>query len=181
MSIRYSQPFWVSILAFCLVSPLALAEPAEDTARAEAAYRTGDMVKAMTLWRQAANQNYAVAQARLGEVLDVAEQDEEAVSWFRKAAEQGNAAGEFGLGHMYASGEGIEKDIGKALYWIRRAADQDYLLAVEMLSRAYQIGDLGLSVDMQQSKLWENRGSAIKNSADAAAKTIEKTEQGQGK
>jgi TPR repeat protein len=32
---------------------------------------------------------------------------EEAVSWYRKAAEQGYAEAQFNLGIMYATGEGI--------------------------------------------------------------------------
>ena len=180
MGTRHGQPCWAAILAFGLLSSVALADPAQDTASAEEAFRVGDLVKAMTLLTRAAEQNYPAAQARLGELLDVAEQNEEAVRWFRKAADQGNAAGEFGLGHMYAAGEGVEKDAGKAAYWVRRAAEKDYPPAVDMLAQAYRMGDLGLSIDIQQSQFWETRGRALKNGA-AAGKTMEKAGQGQGK
>ncbi|MCL5059879.1 MAG: sel1 repeat family protein [Candidatus Thermoplasmatota archaeon] len=180
MDISHGQPFWVGILAFGLLSAVALADPAQDTAHAEEAFRVGDLVKAMALLKQAAEQNYPPAQARLAELLDVAEQNEEAVRWFRKAADQGSAAGEFGLGRMYAAGEGVEKDAGKAVFWIRRAAEKDYLPAVDVMAQAYRIGDLGLAIDIQQSQFWETRSQTLKKDT-AAGKTMEKSEQGQGK
>ena len=36
----------------------------------------------------------------------------EAVRWFRTAAEQGLAAGQYGLGLMYANGEGPPSSVG---------------------------------------------------------------------
>ena len=180
MGIKHDQPFWVGIWAFALLSSVALADPTQDTAHAEEAFRVGDMVKAMVLWTRAAEQNYPAAQTRLGELLDVAEQNEEAVGWFRKAADQGDAAGEFSLGRMYATGEGIGKDTEKAVYWIHRAAEKDYLPAVEMLAQAYRIGDLGLSIDTRQSQFWESKARTLKNDV-AAKEMMEKNKQGQGK
>ena len=34
----------------------------------------------------------------------------EAVKWYRKAAEQGNATAQSNLGHRYYNGEGVAKD-----------------------------------------------------------------------
>ena len=34
----------------------------------------------------------------------------QAVYWFRKAADQGNAGAQYNLGAMYAKGEGVPKD-----------------------------------------------------------------------
>jgi TPR repeat protein len=51
--------------------------------------------------------------------------DAEAVRWYRKAAEQGNAAGQTNLGWMYAEGRGgLAKDDGEAVRWYRKAAEQ---------------------------------------------------------
>lgn len=53
------------------------------------------------------------------------EQDEEqAVYWYRKAAEQGYAPGQLMLGEMYSEGLGIEQDDTQAVYWYRKAAEQ---------------------------------------------------------
>ena len=53
------------------------------------------------------------------------EQDkEEAVKWYRKAAEQGNADAQNTLGVMYDKGEGVEQDKEEAVKWFRKAAEQ---------------------------------------------------------
>ena len=48
----------------------------------------------------------------------------EAVNWYRKAAEQGNAWGQCNLADMYELGKGVEQDHQEALKWYRKAADQ---------------------------------------------------------
>ena len=45
----------------------------------------------------------------------VPENDAEAVKWFRKAAEQGDADAQYNLGVMYANGEGVLKDEAEAV------------------------------------------------------------------
>ena len=48
----------------------------------------------------------------------------EAVQWFRKAAEQGHASAQFILGHCYDAGDGVSKDTAKAIEWYKKAAAQ---------------------------------------------------------
>jgi len=180
MDAKHGQLFWIGIWTLGMLSSAALADPAQDTARAEEAFRAGDLTQTIPLFKKAASAGYAPAQARLGEILDVSEFNEEAVTWFRKAADQGNAAGEFGLGRMYALGEGIEKDPKKALYWITLAAEKDYLQAVKLLAQAYRTGQLGLTVDPQQAQLWEAKARTLEKAA-AAGEIKKQTEQGQGK
>jgi TPR repeat protein len=45
-----------------------------------------------------------------------------AVSWYRKAAEQGEAKAQSGLGLMYANGHGVPKDYVSAHVWFTLAA-----------------------------------------------------------
>ena len=56
--------------------------------------------------------------------LGVAKDEAEAVKWYRKAAEQGNAYGQNNLGKMYANGLGVAKDEAEAVKWFRKAAEQ---------------------------------------------------------
>lgn len=146
---------------------VAFADPGRDAGLAEKAYNAGDLPGAMELLRKAAVQSYAPAQVRLAELLDAAEEDEEAVRWLRIAAEQGSAAGELGLGGMYLKGEGVERDPVKAIYWFRRAAEQNYLPAVELLARGYRTGGFGSEADIKLAQFWENRASALKDSMAA--------------
>ena len=48
----------------------------------------------------------------------------EAVKWYRKAADQGDATGQFNLGFMYDNGYGIAKNATEAMKWYQKAADQ---------------------------------------------------------
>lgn len=135
----------------------AIAGPAEDTEAAEQSYRSGDVVTAVKLLRSAADAGYAPAQARLAAILDAAEEDAAAIGLYRKAAAQGNAAGEYGLGLMYAKGEGTRRDHAEALKWFRRAAEKNYVPAVETIASAYLYGDLGLAVDQKEAEAWGER------------------------
>ena len=54
----------------------------------------------------------------------VAQDDGEAVTWFRRAAEQGNARGQSNFGFMCDTGRGVAQDDGEAVTWFRRAAEQ---------------------------------------------------------
>ena len=50
----------------------------------------------------------------------------EAVKWYRKAADQGDAAAQFNLGVMYATGQGVPQDYAEAVKWYRKAAEQGH-------------------------------------------------------
>ena len=51
----------------------------------------------------------------------------QAAAWIRKAAEQGNADAQWGLGEKYENGEGVPQDYAQAFVWYRKAADQNDL------------------------------------------------------
>src|ERR1039458_965754 len=54
----------------------------------------------------------------------VTKDDTQAVSWYRKAADQGNAIAQSNLGIMYESGRGVGIDETQAIAWYRKAAEQ---------------------------------------------------------
>ncbi len=59
------------------------------------------------------------------------EDDAEAVKWYGKAAEQGNAGAQCLLGVMYANGEGVLEDYVRAYSWYNLAAAQGTKPAIE--------------------------------------------------
>jgi TPR repeat protein len=150
----------VALLAAGLAA-VSHAGPAEDTERAEQTYRSGDVVGAVALLRVAANANYAPAQVRLAAILDAAEEDTAALELYRKAAAQGDAAGEYGVGLMHAKGEGTRKDPAEALRWYRQAAAKNYVPAVEAIAWAYLTGDLGLARDPKEAEAWGERAAKL--------------------
>jgi TPR repeat protein len=82
----------------------------------------------------------------------------QAVSWYRKAAEQGYLAAQFNLGHMYQEGYGVSKDFGLAVYWYRKAAEQDLRQAQYNLGFMYLNG-YGVSKDVSQAMSWYRKAA----------------------
>ena len=118
------------------------------------AFNRGDGVAAMMHYETAANAGSADAMARLAWIMDQSEQNEDAVKWYRASAEQGHAAGYFGLGEMYAKGEGVEEDDTKALEYFTRAAENGHTQAMAVLISAYEKGELGAEADAAEAARW---------------------------
>jgi TPR repeat protein len=85
--------------------------------------------------------------------LGVPEDDAEAVKWYRKAAEQGNASAQYYLGFMYANGEGVPQDDAEAEKWHRKAAEQGFSFAQVGLGMMYLSGE-GVPEDDVAAYAW---------------------------
>ena len=75
---------------------------------------------------KAAYQGLADAQFNLGVMHHdgsggLPQSDALAVEWCRKAADQGHPTAQFNLGIMYVNGEECQRDLTKALKWLRKA------------------------------------------------------------
>ena len=70
--------------------------------------------------------NWAIptAQALLGATYHAAHDYAQALAWFRKAADQGGALGQYNIGRMYHFGQGVQRDDALAAFWFRKAAEQ---------------------------------------------------------
>ena len=77
---------------------------------------------------------------------------------FRKAAERGRADAQLFLGVCYEKGDGVSKDMEKAVYWYRRAAEQGLAEAQCNLGLCCQKGD-GVSKDFQQAVYWYRKAA----------------------
>lgn len=89
---------------------------------------TQDYAKAMEYYTQAAELEYAPAQAQLGlmyqDGLGVDVNYEQAMEWNNRAAMQGNAQGQAQIGYLYHMGLGVTQNLDEAGRWYSRAADQ---------------------------------------------------------
>lgn len=122
--------------------PLAWAGPEEDYAEGNKIYSTGDLIGSMPKLRAAADAGHGAAQALLGNILEQADDRTEAVKYYRKSAEQGNAEGQFGYAALLASGEGVKQDVPEARRWLEAAAKQGHKMAINELALAYLRGGL---------------------------------------
>jgi hypothetical protein len=104
-----------------------------------------------------AEKGNAAAQYNLGDMYregeGVAEDDKEAVKWYRKAAEQGHAQAQNNLGDMYANGEGVPMDSKEAVKWYRKAAEQGFDIAQTNLGAMYNNGK-GVLKDVVTAYTW---------------------------
>jgi TPR repeat protein len=144
-----SRKHWISVLlAYCVLaaSSASHAAPEDDYRIGLKSFQDGDVIGAMNVLRKSADAGHAKSQVLLAEVLDRAELNEEALSYYRKAADQGDPDGMFGYGAMLAAGEGLKaKDLVEGRRWILKAAEQGHTQAVSVMGHAYLKGDLGLT------------------------------------
>lgn len=137
---------WLPLLLAAALAMPALAAESEDYDLGFKRYLEGDVVGAMAPLRKAAGAGHVKAMVLLAQILDSSEFDEEAVALFRKAAEQGDPDGMFGLGAMTASGEGLKKkDPAGGRAWVQKAAELGHLQAVSVMAQAYLRGEMGLA------------------------------------
>lgn len=170
MNTRISLLFCVAAFMLFTLNPIAFADALQDMARGDQAMKGEDIPEASKYYRLAAEQNYAPAQVAMGELMHSTLENEEAVGWFLMAAYQGDAAGSYDLGQMYVTGEGVEKNSEKAIYWIKHAAEKNYISAIEVMADAYRKGDLGLPLDIQQAQIWEAKLPALKAASNKILK-----------
>jgi hypothetical protein len=135
---------WIATALLAGLPLAAAAGPQEDYEAGRKSFARGDFAGAMVALRRAGDAGHAPAQALLGAILDSAGEEAEAVKYYRMAAEQGDADGEYGLGKQYSSGEGVKADPKQAYEWISRAAAKGHKSAISGLADAYMYGGLGL-------------------------------------
>jgi uncharacterized protein len=67
----------------------------------------------------------------------------EALKWFRRAANQDDVAAQFYLGLMFSEGQGVPQDHAEAANWFRRAANLGDAQAQYNLGLSYANGESG--------------------------------------
>ena len=88
----------------------------------------------------------------------VAQDNKQAVYWYRKAAEQGNDVAQFNLGRMYQTGQGVAQDYAQAASWFRKAGDQGHIWAQTALGLMYETGQ-GVAQDYKQAVYWYRKAA----------------------
>lgn len=78
---------------------------------------------------------------------------EEAVKWYRAAAEQGLASAQCNLAWCYEYGKGVEQDSTAAAAWYRRAAEQGEARGMFCLGVLYRQGS-GVEKDPAAAAMW---------------------------
>ncbi len=87
-----------------------------------------------------------------------AQDQETAVAWYRKAAEQGNAPGQNNLARMYALGYGVNRDFSQAIEWYTKAAENGSAVAQTNLGGLFYLGR-GVARDYAKAAMWYRRAA----------------------
>jgi uncharacterized protein len=99
----------------------------------------------------------STAQLNLGKAYEdgngVPRSDNQALKWYRAAAEQGNATAQNEVGLMFRLGGGVEQDKVEAVRWYRKAAKQENPNALFNLGAAYYNGD-GVDSNITAALAW---------------------------
>jgi len=126
--------------------------PLAEQSDAEAQYRLGEM------YRSGEEPQYNEFDEEYYSGKGVRRDDQSAVKWFRKAAEQGHAEAQVRLGGMYYYSGGVPRDYQEALKWFRKAAEQGLAQAQFSSGSMYYKGE-GVPQDYQQAAKWYRRAA----------------------
>ena len=123
-------------------------------------YRLGHHQEAVRLWTLSAAEGDPQSQFAMGAlyaegdtVAGVAPDYAQALSWYRKAADQGHAAAQFNLGIFYASGQAVPRDMAEVARWWQLAAMQGHVEAQFNLGLLYAQGN-GVDIDLREAAKW---------------------------
>jgi len=133
-----------------------------QTSEASDAIRRGDYATAYRLLRPIAEEGDPQAQDELGVMYEtghgVPPNFDEAVKWYRRAADQRYAPAERNLGRMYEDGHGVTRNYDEAVKWYRRAAAQGLIPAYHSLGSVYEKGR-GVAQSYEEAVKWYRRAA----------------------
>jgi TPR repeat protein len=133
-------------------------QKAADQGYAKAQYDLGSMYRSSEDVRQKSELSVTWYKTLYATAKGVLKNDTEAVKWYRKAANQGYAEAQYGLGRMYDYGEGVRESDNQAVKWYQKAADQGYAKAQSHLGLMYQSGK-GVRKDYKQAVKWYQKAA----------------------
>lgn len=151
----------VTMLLLSAALSMSASSQAQTYEAAQGAYDDKDYSTAFSLASELANSNDARAQVLLGKMYEEGQGVPEnykhnisqALFWFQKAADQGNAAGQYKLGWHYSrGGPGVNQDEARGVTLLEMAANQGDSDAISELGHAYSWGTMGVKCDTENAK-----------------------------
>ena len=82
----------------------------------------------------------------------------EAISWYLKAATQGNTVAQQLLGTLYLNGQGTKQDFASAIHWFNEAAAENEAIAQYFLGMLYLKGE-GVKQDISAALDWLHKSA----------------------
>lgn len=144
-------------------------QPLAEAGQANAQYYMGaifglgrgvdrDLDRAETWFGKAAQQGHARALFSLGNIHRMRSDTDGAIRYFKMAADKGVRSAQYNLGVLYATGDGVGKDVEEAFKWYARAAENGHATAQYNLGIFYRDG-LGTAADARKAIEWLARAA----------------------
>jgi TPR repeat protein len=90
----------------------------------------------------------------------VKQNDRQAATYFRRAADAGDLLSQINLGELYEAGRGIRRNYPAAADWYRRAADQGSAVAMARLAGLRENGH-DSAADLAEAAVWYRRAAEL--------------------
>ena len=132
-----------------IAAPL-LPSAEQNYAAAVEAQNRSDLMTAISLFQRAADAGHAAAQASYAVILQRGQAIAEAFKYYERSANQGDKDGQYGLGTLYFTGEGVPHSFTEARKWFSLAAMQGHILAANFMTDIYLSDRMGLSATERQ-------------------------------
>ena len=121
-----------------------------------------DIQKYVYYMEQAANKQDATSQYELALYYLNNQQADKAVTWFKKAAKQGEVGATYYYGYLMFNGQGMVQDKKGGIKLLQSAADKDFTMAYYQLGRIYYEGD-GTDQDYKKAVDYLRKAAERKN------------------
>ena len=141
-----------------------ISAPADPVAQADALIAAGETEEnlnaALKLYQAALDSDPENLDAILGtaEVMIRKGSFDNALKWYLKAAELGNADAMFGIGLLYEYGHGVDQDDEKAMEWYLKAAELGNETAIYAIGDLYEYGN-GVDQDIVKASEWKQKAN----------------------
>ena len=135
-----------------------LAEAGDLVAQYQLGRHNGHLDKDPAMLRRAAEGGFAPAQETLGGWLRDRKQWAESARWYRRSAEQGSPAAQYGLGLAYHRGRGVPRDRARAFELMFQSARSGYVIAEYGVALSYEDGH-GTQQDLTKARRWFQRAA----------------------
>ncbi|SDZ94356.1 tetratricopeptide repeat protein [Selenomonas ruminantium] len=94
---------------------------------------------------------------------EIKEARKKEIQWYEKAIEKGNVAANYNLAYCYHHGIGVQKVIGKAGALYRKAAKDDYILAMVKLGDIFLFDNEPKVVAGKEARKWYEKAAELGN------------------
>lgn len=132
----------VILTGLAILPTLAAADALSELQAGQRAFNAGDLDRSFTLWSTLATLGHADAQVFVGLSYQngwgTTRSAKLAEVWYRKAARNNNASGQYLLGLQYIQGSAVDRS--KGLMWLQRAAANGDIAAQQFIKKGEKRG-----------------------------------------